>query len=118
MGRESVEVDKLAVKGDAGMEKRVGAERKTEMEKRVGAEDDIERDMEKGEGLEKELSELEEENERLRRENELLKEYRASLPLKERLYDRVPLTVKQLDIIIGVLLAGLVFVVALGLLDR
>lgn len=106
MGRESVEVDKLAVKGDAGMEKR------------VGAEDDIERDMEKGEGLEKELSELEEENERLRRENELLKEYRASLPLKERLYDRVPLTVKQLDIIIGVLLAGLVFVVALGLLDR
>ena len=86
MGRESVEVDKLAVKGDAGMEKE-------------WAEDDIERDMEKGEGLEKELSELEEENERLRRENELLKEYRASLPLKERLYDRVPLTVKQLDII-------------------
>lgn len=118
MGRESVEVDKLAVTGDAGMEKRVGAERKTEMEKRVGVEEDIEKDMEKGEGLEKELSELEEENERLRRENELLKEYRASLPLKERLYDRVPLTVKQLDIIIGVLLAGLVFVVALGLLDR
>lgn len=67
---------------------------------------------------ERELSELEKENERLRRENELLKEYRASLPLKERLYDRVPLTVRQLDIIIGVLLAVLVAVVALGLLDR
>lgn len=67
---------------------------------------------------EQEMSELEQENERLRKENELLKEYRASLPLKERLYDRIPLTVKQLDAIIMILLAFLVGVVALGILDR
>lgn len=67
---------------------------------------------------ERELSELEQENERLRRENELLKEYRASLPLKERLYDRIPLTVKQLDGIIAILLALLIAIVALGLIDR
>ncbi len=65
-----------------------------------------------------EMSELEQENERLRKENELLKEYRASLPLKERLYDRIPLTVKQLDAIIVILLAFLVGVVTLGILDR
>ena len=77
-------------------------------------------DLEKAEEKpdEKNLSELELENERLRKENELLKEYQASLPLKERIYDRIPLTVKQLDIIIGLLLAALVGVVALGLLDR
>jgi len=67
---------------------------------------------------ERELSELEQENERLRRENELLKEYRSSLPLKERLYDRIPLTVKQLDGIIAILLALLIAIVALGLIDR
>ncbi len=67
---------------------------------------------------EKRLSELEQENERLKKENELLKEYRASLPLKERLYDRIPLTVKQMDWIILALLALLTGVVLLGLLDR
>ena len=67
----------------------------------------------------KTVEELEEENRRLREEHEqLLKEYRASLPLKERMYDRVPLTVRQLDVIIGLLLAALAAVVILGLLDR
>lgn len=64
------------------------------------------------------VSELELENERLRKENELLKEYRASLPLKERLYDRIPLTVKQMDLIIFGLLAVLAGVILLGLLDK
>ena len=50
---------------------------------------------EESEKPEKALSELELENERLKKENELLKEYQASLPLKERLYDRIPLTVKD-----------------------
>lgn len=67
----------------------------------------------------KTLEELELENQRLREEHELLlKEYKASLPLKERMYDRVPLTVKQLDVIIGLLLAALAAVIILGLADR
>lgn len=64
------------------------------------------------------LSELELENKRLREENQRLKEYRASLPPKERMYDHIPLTLKQMDIIIGGLLALLVVVVVLGLLNR
>ncbi len=72
----------------------------------------------KAEAEENKMSELELENERLREENRLLKEYRASLPLKERIYDHVHLSLKQMDIIIGLLLAALVIVIALGLLDR
>ncbi|MDO5406940.1 MAG: hypothetical protein Q4F28_06380 [Eubacteriales bacterium] len=64
------------------------------------------------------LSELELENRRLREENERLKAYRASLPPKERMYDHVNLTVKQMDIIIGILLTVLAVVVVMGLLDR
>ncbi len=67
---------------------------------------------------EEQMSELELENKRLREENERLKEYRASLPPKERMYDHIPLTVKQMDIIIGCLLTVLVIVVVLGLLNR
>jgi len=63
-------------------------------------------------------TELELENKRLREENERLKEYRASLPPKERLYDRVPLTLRQMDFIIGTLLAILAVVVVMGLLNR
>lgn len=67
----------------------------------------------------KTLEELEEENRRLREEHEqLLREYQAALPLKERMYDKVPLTVHQMDVIIGLLLAALAAVVILGLLDR
>jgi len=67
----------------------------------------------------KTIEELELENKRLREEHELLlKEYRASLPLKERMYDRVPLTVRQLDVIIGLLLAALVIVIVMGLVNR
>lgn len=75
-------------------------------------------DVRAGSEAERELSELEQENEKLRRENELLKEYKASLPLKERIYDRIPLSVKQLDWIILALLVLLAGVVGLGLLDR
>lgn len=63
-------------------------------------------------------TELELENKRLREENERLKEYRASLPPKEQLYDRVPLTLRQMDFIIGTLLAILAVVVVMGLLNR
>lgn len=67
---------------------------------------------------EKKVEDLELENQRLREENERLKEYRASLPPKERMYDRIPLTVKQMDILIGALLVLLVVVVVLGLMNR
>lgn len=67
---------------------------------------------------EEELKELELENQRLREENERLKEYRASLPPKERMYDRIPLTVKQMDLVIGGLLVLLVVVIVMGLMSR
>lgn len=64
------------------------------------------------------MTELELENKRLREENERLKEYRAGLAPKERMYDHIPLTLKQMDIIIGCLLALLAVVVVLGLINR
>lgn len=64
------------------------------------------------------LSELELENQRLREENRRLKEYRAGLSPKERLYDHVPLTVKQMDWIVGGLLVLLVVVLAIALMNR
>ncbi|MDD3251013.1 MAG: hypothetical protein PHV18_00490 [Lachnospiraceae bacterium] len=67
---------------------------------------------------EQEKSELELENQRLREENQRLKEYRASLPPKERMYDHIPLNLKQMDVVIGCLLALLVLVLVLGLLNR
>lgn len=89
-----------------------GPESRTE----PGLESRIETGPEPGK---KTLEELEEENRRLREEHEqLLREYQATLPLKERMYDKVPLTVHQMDVIIGLLLAALAAVVILGLLDR
>ena len=67
---------------------------------------------------EEETKELELENQKLREENERLKEYRASLPPKERMYDHIPLTVRQMDRIITGLLILLVAVVVLGLINR
>ncbi|WP_432629498.1 hypothetical protein [Brotaphodocola sp.] len=65
-----------------------------------------------------EMSELERENQRLREENQRLKEYRASLPPKERLYDRIPLTVKQLDIIIAGLVILFLVVCVMGMMHH
>ena len=64
------------------------------------------------------MSELERENQRLREENQRLKEYRASLPPKERLYDRIPLTVKQLDMIIAGLIVLFLVVCVLGMMHH
>lgn len=66
----------------------------------------------------KEKEELELENERLREENErlrLLEEYRKTLPLKERLYDRIDVSVKTMDIIIAGLLILLAVVMIIAL---
>lgn len=67
---------------------------------------------------EKKTEDLEQEVIRLREENQRLKEYRASLSPKERMYDHIPLTTKQMDWIIGGLLTLLVVVIILGLLNR
>lgn len=62
---------------------------------------------------ERELSELELENKRLREENERLKE----LNLKERMYEKVHVSVRTMDIFIGVMLVLLIIVLILGMLD-
>jgi hypothetical protein len=91
---------------------------KNKIEKRGKCVEAEKEDVKDRSETDRELSELEQENERLRKENELLKEYKASLPLKERIYDRIPLSVKQMDWIILALLGLLAGVVGLGLLDR
>lgn len=60
------------------------------------------------------MTELELENQRLKEENQLLKEYQANMSLKERMYDKVNVSVKQIDIFIGVMLVLLIIVLILG----
>lgn len=63
-------------------------------------------------GKESPERDLLEENKRLREENERLKK----LPLKERLYDKINVSVRTLDIVIGSLCILFVIVVILGML--
>lgn len=58
---------------------------------------------------------LKEENERLKRERE---EYRKTLPMKERLYDHVNVSLKTMDRIIAVLFILLGVVLVMGILHR
>lgn len=64
-----------------------------------------------------ENKDLELENQRLKEENLRLKEYQESLSLKERMYDKVNVSVKQIDIFIGVMLVLLIVVLILGKLN-
>lgn len=57
---------------------------------------------------------LEEENERLRKELEYIKEKN----LKERIYDHVNVSVRTMDIFIGIMVALFVVVIVIGLLNR
>lgn len=57
---------------------------------------------------------LEEENERLRKELEYMKEKN----LKERIYDHVNVSVRTMDIFIGIMVALFVGVIVIGLLNR
>ena len=61
-----------------------------------------------------EIDKIEEENRKLKEENERLK----NLSPKERLYDKVHVSVKTMDMIIGALLVLLVAVIILGLINR
>ena len=57
---------------------------------------------------------LEEENERLRKELEYMKEKN----LKERIYDHVNVSVRTMDIFIGIMVVLFVVVIVIGLLNR
>lgn len=61
-----------------------------------------------------EAERLREENERLQKEIERVRE----LSVKERLYEHVHVSLRTLDIFIGVMIALGVFVIILGLIDR
>ena len=60
------------------------------------------------------MEELEAENEKLRRELELMKEK----TIKERIYDHVHVSVRTMDIFIGVMVVLFVVVVVMGMLNK
>ena len=62
-------------------------------------------------GEEQNLKRLEEENERLRQEIERVR----NLPLKERLYDKVHVSVRTFDIFIAVMIILGIIVIVLGM---
>lgn len=66
------------------------------------------------ETADKTLEELEAENEKLRRELELMKEK----TIKERIYDHVHVSVRTMDIFIGVMVVLFVVVVVMGVLNK
>ncbi len=66
------------------------------------------------ETADKTLEELEAENEKLRRELELMKEK----TIKERIYDHVHVSVRTMDIFIGMMVVLFVVVVMMGMLNK
>lgn len=79
----------------------------SETEKDTGAASETE--------LERQNRLLREENERLKKERE---EYRKSLPMKERLYDHINVSVKTMDRIIAALFILLGIVLVMGIMAR
>ena len=61
--------------------------------------------------MDERIKRLEEENERLRQEIERVR----NLPLKERLYDKVHVSVRTLDIFIAVMIILGIIVIVLGM---
>lgn len=68
--------------------------------------------MEEVKNNESTIERLEEENRRLVEENERLKQ----LPLKERMYDKINVSVRTMDIFIGIMCVLFVVVVIMGIL--
>lgn len=70
----------------------------------------------------KEVEVLEKENQRLKEENEQMRlaeeERIRNLAPKDRLYDKIHVSLRTMNIIIGVLFVILFVVLAIGLLDR
>ena len=66
-----------------------------------------------GEGAAEAMRQLQEMNRKLREENERLR----ALPLKERLYEKVHVSVRTLDIFIGCMCVLFVIVVVLGMIN-
>ncbi len=70
---------------------------------------------------EEELSEAEQERRRLEEENELLRkelEYIKEQNLKERIYDHVHVSVRTMDIFIGIMIVLFFVVIGMGLMNR
>lgn len=69
-----------------------------------------------------EVKVLEDENQRLKEENEQMRlaeeERIRNLTPKDRLYDKIHVSLRTMNIIIGVLFVILFVVLAIGLLDR
>lgn len=70
--------------------------------------------MSENDVMDKTVEELETENEKLRQELELMKEK----TVKERIYDHVHVSVRTIDIFIGIMVALFVIVVVLGLINK
>lgn len=70
--------------------------------------------MSENDVMDKTVEELEAENEKLRQELELMKEK----TVKERIYDHVHVSVRTIDIFIGIMVALFVIVVVLGLINK
>lgn len=68
--------------------------------------------MEEVKNNESAIEQLEEENRRLMEENERLKK----LSLKERMYDKINVSVRTMDIFIGIMCVLFVVVVIMGIL--
>lgn len=67
------------------------------------------------------VSEAEQERRRLEEENELLRrelEYIKERNLKERIYDHVHVSVRTMDIFIGIMIVLFFVVVGMGLMNR
>lgn len=72
------------------------------------------KETEEKETAEQERIRLQQENEQLRKELEYIKEQN----LKERLYSHIHVSVRTMDIFIGIMAVLFFAVIALGLLDR
>ncbi len=70
--------------------------------------------MSENDVMDKTVEELEAENEKLRQELEFMKEK----TVKERIYDHVHVSVRTMDIFIGIMVALFVIVVVLGLINK
>ena len=111
-----MEHGKSRINGVRGMNDggKMGEPMDGELEKEGNAAREIGVEVDGGDAEAERLRLLEEENERLREEIERVK----SLTVKERIYDRIHVSVRTLDIFIAVMILLGIGVVVLGMINR